>query len=175
LGGGNSEPRKYASALEKSQTRRIQKLPFPEDEGAPAPLEARVARRVRFEEVDPLGIVWHGRYPSYFEDGRAAFGQAHGLGYLDMRNAGFMAPIVQMHIEYHAPLRFPEEFWITARLHWTDAVRLNFSYRIENGEGAVAATGVTVQLIQNLEGQLLLLRPDFLEDFWRRWRAGARS
>ena len=52
---------------------------FPEKEGTPKPLETSVARRVRFEEVDPLTIVWHGRYPSYFEDGRAAFGEKYCL------------------------------------------------------------------------------------------------
>ncbi|MFP3594736.1 acyl-CoA thioesterase, partial [Chryseobacterium sp. SIMBA_038] len=25
--------------------------------------------RVRFNETDPLGIVWHGHYIVYFEDG----------------------------------------------------------------------------------------------------------
>jgi acyl-CoA thioester hydrolase len=29
--------------------------------------------RVRFVETDPLGIVWHGNYIQYFEDGREDF------------------------------------------------------------------------------------------------------
>ena len=35
--------------------------------------------RVRFVETDPLGIVWHGNYIQYFEDGREAFGRHHGI------------------------------------------------------------------------------------------------
>ena len=46
---------------------------FPEEGDMPKPLVAEVKRRVRFEEIDLLGMVWHGRYPSYFEDGRIAF------------------------------------------------------------------------------------------------------
>ena len=34
---------------------------------------------VRFNEADPLGIVWHGHYIRYFEDGREAFGNMHEL------------------------------------------------------------------------------------------------
>lgn len=157
---------------ERTRTRRIQKAAFPEEPGAPPPLIATAARRVRFEEVDPLGIVWHGRYPSYFEDARAAFGERYGLSYTDMRRERFMAPIVQMHLDYHAPLFFPDDFTITARLHWTDAVRLNFSYTITTASGAIAATGHTVQLILDFDRQLLLVRPDYLEAFCRRWRAG---
>lgn len=158
--------------MERGRTRRIQKAAFPAEPGAPAPLVAEAARRVRFEEVDPLAIVWHGRYPSYFEDGRAAFGEKYGLSYSDMKREEFMAPIIQMHLEYHTPLRFPEDFTITAALHWTDAVRLNFSYRIKNMAGAVVATGYTVQLILDTAGQVMLLRPDYLERLWQRWRAG---
>lgn len=29
--------------------------------------------RVRFNETDPLGIVWHGNYITYFEDGEKPF------------------------------------------------------------------------------------------------------
>ena len=39
---------------------------------APLPLTCTVPREVRFEEVDALNVVWHGRYPSYFEDARVA-------------------------------------------------------------------------------------------------------
>ncbi|MCH5716298.1 acyl-CoA thioesterase [Niabella hibiscisoli] len=37
---------------------------------------------IRFNEADPLGIVWHGHYVRYFEDGREAFGEQYGIGYM---------------------------------------------------------------------------------------------
>ena len=53
-------------------------------ENSPAPLRLIVERKVRFEEVDPMNIVWHGRYPGYFEDGRVALGDKYGIGYMDL-------------------------------------------------------------------------------------------
>ena len=44
---------------------------------------------VRFNETDPLGIVWHGNYITYFEDGREAFGRHFGISYLDIQKSGF--------------------------------------------------------------------------------------
>ncbi|HLE17840.1 MAG TPA: acyl-CoA thioesterase [Syntrophales bacterium] len=137
---------------------------------ATPPLVAHVKRKVRFEEVDTLGIVWHGRYPSYIEDGRTAFGEKYGMGYLDMYRENFMAPIVRMHIDYHIQLRFHEEFSITTSLHWTDAVRLNFQYLISGQDGRIAATGYTVQLLTNMKMEVLLARPEFVEEFCRRWK-----
>ena len=150
--------------------RRNNPLYFPHIPDAPPPLVAHVKRKVRFEEVDTLGIVWHGRYPSYIEDGRTAFGEKYGMGYLDMYRENFMAPIVRMHIDYHIPLRFHEEFSITTSLHWTDAVRLNFQYLISGQDGRIAATGYTVQLLTNMKMEVLLARPEFVEEFCRRWK-----
>jgi acyl-CoA thioester hydrolase len=139
-------------------------------EAAPPPLNAGTARVVRFNEVDPLGIVWHGHYASYFEDARAAFGDKYGLGYQTIYDAGFIAPVKQMHIDYEAPLRFGQECRITASLFWSDAARLNFEYVIQDAEGRVTTRGCSIQLFLTLGGELLYAKPDFYEAFCARWR-----
>lgn len=136
----------------------------------PQPLTAEATRRIRFEEVDPLFIVWHGRYPSYLEDGRAAFGEKYGLTYLDMYREQFMAPIAALHIDYIEPLALAEEITIKARLHWTEALKLNFSYQIINEKKRVAATAYTVQIFMNFDREVLLARPPYIEDFCRKWK-----
>lgn len=152
-------------------SRRSDIIYFKSSPGDPLPLTASVDRRVRFEEVDPLSIVWHGRYPSYFEDGRMAFGGKYGLDYLNMYKEDFIAPIVQLHIDYHNPLFFQEDFTIVTSLHWTEAVKLNFSYKIiKQPDQQIIATGYTVQILTNLNKELLLVRPEYLEHFFERWK-----
>lgn len=138
----------------------------------PPPLRCTVERRVRFEEVDPLGIVWHGRYPGYLEDGRVALGRKYGLGYLDFHHQGVMAPIKQMHLDYQLPLRFEETFTIEALLHWSDATRLNHEFILRNSSGEVVTSAYTVQLLTDPEQRVLLVPPPFYEDVRRRWQAG---
>ncbi len=150
----------------------MKKAYFPLVAGAPPPLRCQTRRRVRFEEVDPLGIVWHGRYPGYFEDGRVALGRRFGLGYLDLYRQGIAAPVKQMHIDYRLPLRFEEEFTIEALLHWSDAARLNHEFLLRNSDGEVVTTGYTVQLLTDEQQRVLLLPPAFYQEFRDRWRAG---
>jgi len=145
---------------------------FRPQKGAPAPLRCCVDRVVRFEEVDPLSIVWHGRYPSYFEDGRVLLGEKYGLGYMDFYRHGVVAPIKQMHIDYRFPLHFGEPFTIEAILHWTDATRLNHEFILRNASGEVTTTGYTVQLFMDQEQNILLLPPPFYEEFRQRWLLG---
>ncbi len=144
---------------------RNKKPYFKSDNEGPPPLSATTNRKVRFEEVDPLGIVWHGRYPSYFEDGRVAFGDKFDLSYITMRKENFYAPIVKMHIDYHHPLKYHEEMTIISTLHWSDAAKLNFEYEILTESGQVATTGYTVQLLTNLDKDTLMTRPEFVEKF----------
>ncbi len=141
--------------------------------GDPAPLRLLVRRRVRFEEVDPLGIVWHGRYPGYFEDGRVALGSRYGIGYEDFIRHGVPAPIRRMQIDYLTPLRFQEDFEIEAILHWSDAARLDFEFLVRSADGGLAASGCSVQLMLDQAGGLLLVPPPFVHAMRERWQAGA--
>lgn len=146
---------------------------FPRRAGQPPPLRLRVERRVRFEEVDPLNIVWHGRYPSYFEDARVALGERHGVGYQDWYGHGVVTPIKRLQVDYCRPLRFGDTAEIEGILHWSDAARIDFEYVIRDGAGEVATTGCTVQMLLDRSHNLLLVFPAFYEEFRARWREGA--
>ncbi|MBJ6798600.1 acyl-CoA thioesterase [Geomonas propionica] len=143
--------------------------------GAPPPLRITVERQVRFEEVDPLNIVWHGRYPSYFEDARVAFGEKYGLGYLECYERGIVTPIKKMHVDYFRPLAFPDRFTVEGILHFTTAARLNFEFVIRNQAGEVTCTGYTVQMMLDKNQEIMLVPPPFIEEFLERWRQGALS
>lgn len=139
---------------------------------APPPLTVRTTRRVRFEELDPLRIVWHGRYVSYFEDGRVAFGRKYGLSYEEFMEHRLAAPIVKLHIDYMTPLTFDDQITIETTLHWCTAQRLNFEFNIFNGNGAKAASGYSVQVLTDLQGNIFFVAPDWIEEFRRKWQAG---
>ncbi len=144
---------------------------FPAD-GAPEPLSFSVLRTARFDEVDALGLVWHGRYAGYFEDARVALSKYYGISYQTLHAAGVVAPIRQLRVDYEAPLRFDQEFRITAALFWNDAARLDFEYLIRDLDGAVLTRGCTVQLFLTLRGDLCYAKPDIYEEFCNRWKAG---
>jgi len=145
---------------------------FPYKKGDPQPLRVQVERRVRFEEVDQLGMVWHGRYASYFEDVRSAAGERYGIGYMDFYNNRVVAPVRIIHMDFHHPLRFNETITIESILHWTEAARINIEYIILNSAGRLATTGYTVQVLIDGENNLLLIPPSFYREFREKWRQG---
>lgn len=145
---------------------------FELEKNSPPPLNIKVERKVRFEEVDQLGIVWHGRYPSFFEDARGALGDEYGISYMDFHKNGVIAPIKKMHIDYHQPLMYPDIFTIEGILHWSDAARLNYEYIIRDSKGDLMTTGYTVQVMLDPDNNLYMILPSFYDEFCKKWKAG---
>lgn len=122
--------------------------------------------RVRFVETDPLGVVWHGNYIQYFEDGREAFGRHHGISYLDQKNHGFTTPVVKSSCEHRLPLRYGDVATIKSIYVDSPAAKMIFRYEIYNPKGQLVCTGETVQVFVEMDGELSLLIPEF----FRQWK-----
>ncbi len=124
---------------------------------------------VRFNEADPLGIVWHGHYVRYFEDGREAFGNAFKLSYLDVYKNGFSVPIVSVQCEYKKPLRYGDRMVIETTYTPSAAAKLCFSYKLYNAATReLVAKGNTVQVFMDLAtNSLQLVNPPFFEE-WKK-------
>ncbi len=129
--------------------------------------------RIRFAETDPLGIVWHGNYIQYFEDGREAFGRAHGISYLDQKNKGYTTPIVKTNTEHKLPLHYGDVATIKTTFVNSSAAKMIFKYQIFNGKNQLVCEGSTTQVFVSHvgekmdEGELQLVAPEFFMN----WKA----
>ena len=56
--------------------------------------------RVRYEETDPMGMVYYGNYARYLEVVRAEMIRAEGLSYALMEEQGVLMPVLRMNITY---------------------------------------------------------------------------
>lgn len=126
---------------------------------------------VRFSEVDSMQVVWHGEYVRYFEDGRESFGREFpGIGYLDFYRNGYTAPIVDLQLQYLAPLTVDDVAVIQTRYIETHAAKLCFEYIVtRERDGVLVARGSSVQVFVDSEGNMCLNNPDFFEQWKRRW------
>jgi len=125
--------------------------------------------KVRFNEADPLGIVWHGHYIRYFEDGREAFGNKYGIGYLDFYNKGYIVPVVSIECDYKRSLRYGERVIVETKYIPCEAAKLRFEYKLYNAaNGQLVATGYSVQVFLDKEHSLLqLTNPPFFDE-WKK-------
>ncbi|MBT1699722.1 acyl-CoA thioesterase [Fulvivirgaceae bacterium PWU4] len=126
---------------------------------------------VRFNEADPLGIVWHGHYVRYFEDGREAFGKRFGISYLDFYHQGIAVPVVSVQCDYKKPLRYGDSVIVETKFINSAAAKLKFEYRMFESESkALVATGSSLQVFVDAKTfELQLTMPSFFEAWKKKW------
>lgn len=122
---------------------------------------------VRFNETDAIGIVWHGNYLIYFEDGREAFGLQHGISYLDVQKNGYTTPIVKTLSEHKLPLKYGDSGIVETTFVDTPAAKMIFKFKIFNQHQQLVCTGESVQVFVQSDGNLSLNLPVFFEN-WKR-------
>lgn len=116
----------------------------------------------QFYDIDPMQVVWHGNYPRYLELARCRLLETIGYSYLEMRNSGFMWPIVDMQIKYVGALRFPQKFVAEAVLLEYEN-RLKIRYTLRDEAGKVLTKASTTQVAVDIAtGELQLISPAIL-------------
>jgi acyl-CoA thioester hydrolase len=126
---------------------------------------------IRFSELDPLNVVWHGNYIKYFEDGREDFGNKHGISYCDIRNAGVMAPIVSVKCNYKRFVKYGDKLQIETTYINNPAAKIILEYTIRrSSDQEIVAEGSSMQVFTDFEGNLLLIPPQFFIDWKKKWK-----
>ena len=128
---------------------------------------------VPFHDLDPMGVVWHGRYAKYLELARCALLSLFDYDYPAMRESGYAWPVVELNLKYVRPLRYGQRIKVRADLlEWEN--RLKIAYLITDaasGERLTRATTIQVA-IDIATGELQFVSPAALTDRLQRCSAG---
>ncbi len=126
---------------------------------------------VKFSEADPLGIVWHGHFIRYFEDGREAFGEAFGIKYLDFYRSNIVVPVVKIDCDYKRILRYGHRIRLETTYIDSPAAKLLFEYAIYDAKtNELVASGKSMQVFMQRESlELMWTLPQFMIDWKQKW------
>jgi acyl-CoA thioester hydrolase len=109
-------------------------------------LTAEITLKIPFQDVDIMGIVWHGNYLRYFEEARAALLDKIDYGYLQMKKSGYAWPIVDAHVKYIKPLTLQQVVRVRAQLVEFEC-GLKITYEVFDAEtGERTTKGSTMQV-----------------------------
>ena len=86
--------------------------------------------RVRYQETDRMGIVYHANYLSYFELGRVEWLRNKGLDYARLEDSGVLLPVVNVSISYKAPASYDQLLSVETVLVKTGGASLVFQNKI---------------------------------------------
>ena len=86
--------------------------------------------RVRYQETDRMGIVYHANYLSYFELGRVEWLRNKGLDYARLEDSGVLLPVVNVSVSYKAPARYDQLLSVETELVKIGGASLVFQNKI---------------------------------------------
>ena len=114
-------------------------------------LKAEIQLKIPFQDVDVMGIVWHGNYLRYFEEVRAELLDKVDYGYFQMKESGYAWPIVDARVKYIKPLHLQQIVQVKARLVEYEC-QLKIEYEVFDVEtGERTTKGYTKQVAVDME------------------------
>jgi len=100
--------------------------------------------RVRYPEVDRMGVAHHASHLVWFEIGRTELMRSLGMSYARLESDGIYLPVTEATCAYRAPARYDDLLRVKTEIVRASAVRVAFTYLIEReSDGALLATGST--------------------------------
>ena len=130
---------------------------------APARWWAEVELQVQFFDLDPMQIVWHGNYVKYLEVARCALLDKIGYNYEQMKESGYMWPIIEMNLRYAGPASFGQRLLLRAEIvEWENRLRIDYLVS-DAASGKRLNRATTTQVAVDLNnGEMCFVSPPIL-------------
>lgn len=110
--------------------------------------------RVRYADVDRMGVAYHSRTIEWFEAARTEMLREMGLPYKQMEDRGFLLPVIEVQCKYRAPARYDDMVEVRTVMKEVTRLKIELAYEVRHSESAVLlAEGRTLHCFTNPEGR----------------------
>ena len=125
--------------------------------------ETSVEFRVRYGEVDRMGVAYHAHYLEWAELGRTEHLRLHGVRYRDLEERGCLLAVTEASIRVVRSARYDDLLRVSAWLTDVGSRKVVFAYRIERvDDGSLLATAETALVSLASDGRPARLPADTL-------------
>jgi acyl-CoA thioester hydrolase len=118
--------------------------------------------RVRYQETDPMGLLHHANYFTYFEIGRTELLRAAGGNYRKMEEEGMFVVVVKAECRYRRPARYDDLLTIRTTVARVTPARIEHEYQILR-DGEQLAVGRVTLAILDRKGEVCHV-PDWMQE-----------
>ena len=126
--------------------------------------ESELRLRVRYQETDQMGVVYHGNYFTYFEMGRTELlREATGVSYRHVEELDVMMVVSEARCQYIKPARYDDMLTLKTRVARITGASLSHEYELYRDE-ELLAKGATTLVCVNKEGRIVPV-PDWIRNF----------
>ena len=115
------------------------------------------------QHSDHAGIMWHGTYFNWLEEGRIKALSEVGLSYFELTKKGFDLPLINSSIKYILPLFMGEKITIESVFNIDKSPKINVSSKFLNTKNEILTIAeVNLVLINRINFSIVRKRPDYV-------------
>jgi len=103
--------------------------------------------RVRYKECDPMGVLYHGNYFTYFEIGRTELLRAAGGNYRQMEEDGLLVVVVKAECRYRRPARYDDVLRLRTTITRVTQAKIEHEYELFRDEESLAVGHITLAVL----------------------------
>ena len=114
-----------------------------------------------FHDLDPMDVVWHGNTLKYLELARCALLQSFDYDYPQMRESGYVWPIVDLRCKYVRSARYGQRLRVRAELtEWEMRMRIDYVIRDAETDDVVTRAHTLQVAVEIASGEMSYATPE---------------
>ena len=110
--------------------------------------------RVRYEETDQMGVVYHAKYFNWFEVARIQLLDEIGIPYKELEKEGYFLPVLSCSAIFKHPAHFDDRLIIMLEISLASLLRLKVAYEVWRKD-LMIATGTTEHAFISKDGKVI--------------------
>ena len=122
---------------------------------------------VMYADTDSYGVVWHGNYLRWFEQGRYSICKNAGVDVAELEKQGITFPVIDIHIRYKSPAKVFQNIFIETIISDVKSRTVTFAQCIKNkkSEATLVTAEVVCAVVNYSEAKLQKIPPEIFEAF----------
>ena len=115
------------------------------------------------QHSDHAGVMWHGTYFNWLEEGRINALAKAGINYMELTKYGFELPLVNASIKYILPIYLGDKILIENIFNISKSPKINIHSKLINENKKVTTVAdMNIVLVDKYNFSIIRKRPDFI-------------
>ena len=115
------------------------------------------------QHSDHAGVMWHGTYFNWLEEGRINALSQSGINYFDVTKRGFELPLINASIKYILPLCLGDDIKIQSLFYIGKSPKIKINSKfINESKKIMTIAEVSLVLVDKNNFSIIRKRPDFI-------------
>ena len=120
-------------------------------------------QKVFYADTDAYGVVWHGAYLRWLEQGRVLWCEDRGYNLIELKNNDIVLPVVNMNVKYKASAKLDDIVVIETWVEKFNSLSVTFKQTVKSKESAKLFIEAEFDVVAiNNDGKLYRRMPECL-------------